>query len=75
MKQSNCCIIYNRELYSNTFLPKVLGNDNDLQLFSGAILEIHTLHYRAAVAFSSDECAAEKCGLEKKYLDPLSLSF
>lgn len=73
MKESNSHIILQqRELYPNTPLPNVLGNDNALQLFTGAMLEIHTLHYRAAVTFCSDEGAAAKCGLEKKYLDPFS---
>ena len=46
-----------------------MGNDNALQVFSGAILEIHTLPYRAAATISSDEPAAVKCELEEKYLD------
>lgn len=57
------------ELYSNIFLPNVMGNDNALQLFSGAILEIHRLPYTAAATFSSDEPAAVKHTLEEKYLN------
>lgn len=57
------------ELYSNIFLPDVMGNDNALQLFSGAILEIHRLPYTAAAIFSSDEPAAVKHALEEKYLN------
>lgn len=70
MKQSNSCIILQqKELYSKTFLPSVMGHDNALQLFSGAILEIHRLSYSTAATFFSDEPAAVKRELEEKYLD------
>lgn len=57
------------ELYSNIFLPDVMGNDNALQVLGGAILEIHRLPYTAAATFSSDEPAAVKHALEEKYLN------